>query len=208
MQLSSGHSHSRLLRPLRALPLLGALGAALACLFALAGCTIQLGSYEKPSTGPGITVHVQVVHGQEGATLLMLPVKIQNKGPYNFALDTGASSSLVDKTLATQLGLKQVGPAQPIAGIGSRELAIPVRVPQWSVDSLKLPPATIASAALFNTPTGPQLQGLLGSDVWDQFGTITIDYTNGTLTVKKQIAWFAPPQALAWRRESASAASS
>jgi aspartyl protease len=208
MQLSSGHSHSRLLRPLRALPLLGALGAALACLFALAGCTIQLGSYEKPSTGPGITVHVQVVHGQEGATLLMLPVKIQNKGPYNFALDTGASSSLVDKTLATQLGLKQVGPAQPIAGIGSRELATPVRVPQWSVDSLKLPPATIASAALFNTPTGPQLQGLLGSDVWDQFGTITIDYTNGTLTVKKQIAWFAPPQALAWRRESASAASS
>ena len=83
-----------------------------------------------------------------------------------------------------------------------------MRVPQWSVDSLKLPPATIASAALFNMPSGPQLQGLLGSDVWDQFGTITIDYTNGTLTVQKQIAWFAPSQALAWRREPATATSS
>ncbi len=205
MQLSSGHSRARRARPLCTLSLLG---AAVACLFALAGCTIQLGTYEKPSTGPGVTVHVQVVHGQDGATLLMMPVKIQNKGPYNFALDTGASTSLVDKTLATDLGLKEVGPAQPIAGIGSRELAIPVRVPQWSVDSLKLPPATIASAALFNMPSGPQLQGLLGSDVWDQFGTITIDYTNGTLTVKKQIAWFAPSQSLAWRREPVTAASS
>ena len=205
MQLSSGHSRSRTSRPLCALPLLG---GALACLFALAGCTIQLGSYEKPSTGPGITVHVQVVHGQDGATLLVLPVTIQNKGPYDFALDTGASSSLVDKTLAKQLDLKQVGAAQPIAGIGSRELAVPVRVSQWSVDSLKLPPATIASAALFNTPTGPQLLGLLGSDVWDEFGTITIDYTNGTLTVKKQIARSAGSQALAWRREQANAASS
>src|SRR5258707_817371 len=158
MQLSSGHSRVRPVRPLCTLSLLG---AAVACLFALAGCTIQLGTYEKPSTGPGVTVHVQVVHGQDGATLLMMPVKIQNKGPYNFALDTGASTSLVDKTLATDLGLKEVGPAQPIAGIGSRELAIPVRVPQWSVDSLKLPPATIASAALFNMPSGPQLQGLL-----------------------------------------------
>ena len=46
----------------------------------------------------------------------------------------------------------------------------------------------IASASLYQLQRGAGLQGLLGSDIWNQFGKITIDYAAGTLTVSRQIA--------------------
>lgn len=161
---------------------------ALFCLAAFSGCTVQIGSPSTRTTGPGITAHVQIVHGQAGSTLVLLPVMIQGHGPFTFALDTGASTSLIDRALAQQLGLKQTGAPQPIVGIGSNELAVPVRIANWHIEGIKLPRVTVLSGNLQSAGQTQQLQGLIGSDIWDQFGTITIDYAQSTLTVYKQIA--------------------
>jgi predicted aspartyl protease len=166
--------------------------AACICLAALAGCSIQVGTFASTptptATGPGISIQVHVEHSQDGSTLILVPVTINNQGPFTFALDTGASTSLIDQPLARRLGLRPAGSPVPIAGISSNEQAVPVQVSHWHAGKLNLPSQIIASASLYQLQRGAGLQGLLGSDIWNQFGKITIDYAAGTLTVSRQIA--------------------
>lgn len=140
------------------------------------------------SNTSGITVTVQIAHGQDDATLVLLPVTINGKGPFTFALDTGASTSLIDTPLAQQLRLPRNGGPQPINGVSGTEQAIPVQVSNWSIEQIKLPRMTVESARLFTQQRGASIRGLIGSDIWNQFGTVTISYSDGTLTVPKQIA--------------------
>lgn len=149
---------------------------------ALASCSIGVGN-----TGPGITVPVQVVTGESGATLILLPVSIGNSGPYTFALDTGASSSLVDRAIAQRDGLQQIGTPQPISGVGGNEQAYPVRIQSWHTGSLRLPSVTAAAANIATLRHESKLQGLVGSDVWRQFGSVDINYSASTITVPRQI---------------------
>lgn len=151
------------------------------CLAALAACKIQLVS--SATTGPGTTVPLDIVHGSDGSTLALISVRINGQGSYQFALDTGASSSLIDQSLASQLRLPSAGPPQSISGVSSNETALPVKIAAWSIGKLKLPSSVIDSASLFDSHASGDVQGLLGSDVWNQFGKITIDYGAATLTV-------------------------
>lgn len=164
---------------------------ALLLLLTLAACSIHIGSSASAagSGNNGTTEKVKVVHGQNGATLVLLPVKINGQGPFTFALDTGASTSLIDRPLAQQLKLPQNGTPQPIAGVSGKEQSIPVKVNTWSVGTkITLPASTVSSANLFASQRSSGLQGLVGSDIWSQFGKITIDYSAQTLTVYKQFS--------------------
>ena len=184
--------HSQTGEQWRSRRLLGAAAVVLALLFALTGCSIHIGSPSAGAAGTsinGTTEPIKVMQGQNGATLVLLPVTINGKGPFTFALDTGASTSLIDQPLARQLNLPQNGSPQPIAGVSGKEQAIPVKVSAWSVGTkIRLPASTIASANLFASQRGSGMQGLLGSDIWTQFGKITIDYSAQTLTVYKQFS--------------------
>jgi len=103
-------------------------------------------------------------------------------------LDTGAESSLIDSTVARQAGLSVVGGPEPISGVGGVQQAVPVQINKWSVGKLQLPPTTIDSASFQDDRLGNGIVGLLGSDVLSQFGTVTINYSAGTLTVYKKVA--------------------
>src|SRR5690242_13442342 len=82
----------------------------------LAACTFpRIGSAPVASPTQGITEHVTIEHDENGATLVLLPVMIEGHGPYTFALDTGASTSLIAAPLARQLGLPQQGSPQQIS---------------------------------------------------------------------------------------------
>lgn len=163
-------------------------------MLALAACSIHIGSSANASGNKnggngGTTVQVKVAHGQDGATLVLLPVMINGKGPFTFALDTGASTSLIDQPLAQQLDLPQNGTPQPIAGVSGKEQATPVKIGNWSIGKkIKLPSSTVSSASLFASQRSAGLQGLIGSDIWMQFGKITIDYNAQTLTVYTQVS--------------------
>ena len=135
------------------------------------------------SSQQGVSEHVRIERARDGATTVLLPVTIQGRGPYTFALDTGASRSLVSTPVATELGLPRAGPAEPIQGVGGAERAIPVRITSWSTGSIRLPPMVVTSADLSPGRRGGGLQGLLGSDVWDAIGSFKLDYRTGTLTV-------------------------
>ncbi|HEX6778245.1 MAG TPA: retropepsin-like aspartic protease [Ktedonobacterales bacterium] len=174
-------------------------------LLPLAACTISFNSPNNTTNGQGISEDVQVVQGQNGATLVLLPVTIHGKGPFTFALDTGASTSLISSSLAQQLGLPTNGNSQPISGIGGVEQAVFVNISNWNTGQIKLPAISIASAPIPHD-RGTNFDGLLGSDIWNRFGKFTLDYSSSTLTVYKQIA-SAPDEQIAWlaRRKSAAA---
>ena len=158
------------------------------CLIAISGCTVQLGQTQVIQPGNGISVPVRVIQNPGGGTSLLINLTINGKGPYTFVLDTGAESSLIDSTVARNAGLSVVGGPEPISGVGGVQQAIPVQINKWSVGKLRLPPTTIDSASFQDDRLGNGIVGLLGSDVLSQFGTVTISYSAGTLTVYKQVA--------------------
>ncbi len=162
--------------------------------FLLLSCVLLLplaacggASSSSSNSNQGISENVQVVIGPNGATAVLLPVTINGKGPYTFELDTGASVSLIAASLAQQLGLPVAGSPQAITGIGGVTQSTPVTISNWSTGPIHLPKMTIASAPI-PSERGAGIQGLVGSDIWSQFGKFTLDYSNGTLTVYKQIA--------------------
>lgn len=169
--------------------LIGVCALSLLMLGLLAACSVQLtpqGGGSPSSSASGVTIPVKVVVGQNGATVILLPVTIDGSGPYNFALDTGASTSLVDTPLAQRLNLQPVGTPAPISGIASTTPAQPIRITHWHIEGLTLPADTAVAADLSGSERGSGLQGLVGSDVWRQLGTVTINYNAQTLTVPRQ----------------------
>ena len=89
--------------------------------------------------GDRLTIPLQVQTSFDGSVLALVPVYIDGNGPYNFALDTGASRSLIDQRLAEELNLPTVGRAQPVLGVfGGGEAAL-VAVRDWQVGEVDLP---------------------------------------------------------------------
>jgi hypothetical protein len=169
----------------------GAAAVCLAALLLLSGCGITLPlprtAVSQSPTGP-LTVTLRILRGADNSTLAVAPVYFGNHGPFNFVVDTGASVSLISRQLARQLGLPQSGSRQPVSGVGGVEQIVFVTVSSWRAGQLVLPAGVIGSGQLALNSGDANLQGLLGSDVWSQFGKVTLDYNAGTLTVYKAVA--------------------
>lgn len=129
------------------------------------------------------TVPIQVIKGQGGSVLVLTSVTIQGEGPFAFALDTGASQSVIDRKIIDRLGLPIVGPAGEITGITGSTDARMVRIEQWSLGTAQLPSDEVVTISFPEPNRGQEFQGLLGSDILSQFGAITLDYDNQRLTL-------------------------
>jgi predicted aspartyl protease len=165
-----------------------ALALVIVTLGGLSACTISLRSSTPTVCDQGISAPAQVKKDFQGNTLVLVSVTLEGQGPYVLALDTGASKTLVDRTVAQKLQLPVAGPPQQFSGIGGQQQATPVRINTWNIGQIKLPPSEIASITLGEAQRSAGIVGFLGSDLMDRFGLISIDYSNGTLTVYKQIA--------------------
>ena len=100
---------------------------------------------------------------------------------FPFLIDTGSSKTLVDDALARKLHLTTVGRPIQVTGVGCSEAARKVRLSSWSIAGQRLP-NIIATSSVIAGANGHAF-GLLGSDVLSHFGTISIDYAHGQLTL-------------------------
>jgi predicted aspartyl protease len=160
---------------------------ALVALGGLAGCTVAFGQPVVTGCDNGITAPVHVQRDITGSTIVIASVTIDGHGPYPLAVDTGASVSILDRSVAESANLPQVGNPEPVAGVGGSQNATPVQVDSWSVGKITLPAMRIASLSLPEAQKTNGIVGLLGSDVLSRFGVVQIDYSNGTLVVFAQI---------------------
>ncbi|MEU8844815.1 retropepsin-like aspartic protease [Streptomyces sp. NPDC048564] len=111
------------------------------------------------------------------------PREYRGPGPFSFALDTGASTSVVDENVANRVGLERTGERRSVSGVlGTGEVPV-ARVDQWEVGDIRLDPGEVTVIDLGPPRGGGGIQGLLGSDVLSDFGSITVDYDDGVLTI-------------------------
>ncbi len=146
-----------------------------------AGCLNRSVVVESPRTS-GAQVPLTILRAGDQA-LAFVPVYIDGQGPFAFALDTGASHSLIEKRLADRLGLPTDNRAVRLSGITAVATGRQVWVGRWKVGEVALPARLLVTLDLNQNDTESGMQGLLGSDVLSQFGRVTIDYKNGTLTL-------------------------
>ena len=163
-------------RPLRPLlAVVAAVGAIVA--FGAASASAQ-------SILPGGKVPIKVFHSPTGAAAVLVPISIGSHHGY-FILDTGAEKSMIDKRVAKQLKLRQVGRRHTLCGIsGCNRPTRSVNVPGWQLGGVALPSTNLAQGDMLELFPGPTLAaGLLGADMLSAYGKINIDFANSVLTL-------------------------
>jgi len=182
---------------------LSAIGALVLLCLTLAACAPRLTLPVTLANTPahGVTVPAEIRHGAQGSTLVVVEVLIHGRGPYPMALDTGASLTLIDCALANKLNLPVAGSPEQITGVGGAQRVTPVSISQWSLGQAQLPAMTITSSSLAELSSSAGVDGLLGSDVLDRFGAVTIDYASSQVTLYQTNA--GGGSSSRWSRESA-----
>jgi len=131
-----------------------------------------------------LVVPVKIVHHKSSVQVLV-QLKIHSK-PFYFLVDTGASVTLIDSTVAKSLGLAAIGAPGKATTIGCSAPIQPVALADWSVGSQALPGSLIPSqrTELAGKKIGGiPVAGLLGADLYYLYGTMTVDFKNATMTL-------------------------
>ena len=142
----------------------------------------------RPAPSGQLTVPLKIVQGPTRSTLALVPVSIEGQGPYDFALDTGASNSTIDTTLAKKLNLQQVGSAGQVTGVAAMTQAQFLGVSKWQVGDIMLPETKLIGVELGGPNAQAGLAGLLGSDILSQYGAVTIDYGKKFLVLRAKVS--------------------
>jgi len=192
MRLNSHWSWPRLRLPqargwlLAMIAALGALALVVSACSLTAGPTTGNNGFSSNTgsvtTGKGQTTKVTILRGGGGTAMILVPVTIDDHGPYDFALDTGAGITLIDTQLADTLQLPVTGNSAQVAGLGGTQDVTPVHVDAWNAGTISLPAANIGRTGLASFKQDSGVRGLLGSDVLSSFGKITINYDTGQLS--------------------------
>ena len=134
-----------------------------------------------PPSRPAEFVAFRLAHPQK--PLIVVPVVVNDKGPYEFAVDTGASTSVVSSTLARELGLVTENIPSVTAGGGSVQ-AERSRLESVSVGGTRqqdLPVIVSDFLTMLNRVIGVQLEGIVGYNFLRNY-RVTIDYPSALLS--------------------------
>ncbi len=128
--------------------------------------TLAPALHAKPQCPASVTsLHFRPGHGSQ----IIAPVMIDQTGPYDFLVDTGAQVTIIDSSLAASLHLNQEGAAQ-LVGIGFHEQAGFVQTASFALGSEEVTGlrVLVRSAALSNS-ADPAVRGILGGDFLGRF---------------------------------------
>jgi predicted aspartyl protease len=148
-------------------------------IFALVVCSSALAA-TPPDNGSALPI--RTLHDY----LMVISLSINENGPYDFLVDTGTTTTLIEPELAKELALK------PVDRMALTSLANSVPVPRYFLKTLTAGPASVAHLEALGTPL-PELRaldrrirGVLGMNFLMQF-SFRLDYANHSLEL-----WTAP----------------
>jgi len=160
----------------------------LLCLLALITCATSARAQQFDISGNKKRVYVpfKVVR-----SMVIIQLKINKKGPYNFILDTGVGLTLItDPLLADSLNIENKRTIK-IAGLGERDDYEAIIAPVLNIDiAHQLISRDVSVAILKNdffglsNYAGIPIHGLLGSDFFNKLA-VKISFTDSTLTVTR-----------------------
>jgi predicted aspartyl protease len=148
---------------------------ALILLFSCCGA-FALAAPHSPEPNTNTHLRVRTISGY----LMVVSVSINDRGPFDFLIDTGTNTTLFDPQLATELGL------QPKDRPKLASLASATDVPRYYFQTFRVGPASVSNQEGLSVPL-PQLtaldrkiRGVLGMNFLLQF-SFCLDYDRGTL---------------------------
>ena len=111
---------------------------------------------------------------------IVVPVKIDHAGPYEFLVDTGAQVTIVDPALAAELHLKTQGTVE-IVGVGSRSAGSFAKLDSLEAGSQTVGKHLVVVKALAHfQSSGLHIRGILGEDFLARFDVL-IDNAHNVL---------------------------
>jgi len=122
--------------------------------------------------------------------LILIRVAVNGREGMHFLLDTGASVSVINRTVAAELGLEARGRLVEVIGAAGRTEASFTRVESISMPGLELMNQRLLAVDLdrFLPYVGRQVDGILGSDFISRF-VLKIDYERQTLAAYRPSAY-------------------
>ena len=110
----------------------------------------------------------------------IVPVSVNDRGTYSFLLDTGTQITILDRDLASELGLKMGGRAALISATvndtAARARIDKISAGPWEVSNLKV----VVYGVKNLRAAGIEVRGVLGEDFLEQFDVL-IDNTHHRL---------------------------
>jgi predicted aspartyl protease len=129
---------------------------------------------------PGIPIRL----ANPAKPLILVDVHANSRGPFQFAIDTGTSTSAITPDLAKELGLTTLE-IPPIAGGGGQILASASMFNSFQLGGAKIDNLAVVVADFFtmlNAAIGAKLDGIVGYNFLRNF-KVVIDYPGETLTL-------------------------
>jgi len=120
------------------------------------------------------TVRFRLAGGAQ--PLILVPVEVNDQGPFDFILDTGAGPSLLSVELAEKLKVNVLGSKQGQSAGGAVSVSL-AKVDSFSVGTARLPDVDVGIVDLkhIGTTVGAKIDGDLGYNFLKSF-RISIDY--------------------------------
>lgn len=156
--------------------------AALAALLTTGATDCQPPDQPRAGTSGQVSVPLKVINSRDG-TVVLVPVKINGRGPYDFQLDTGASVSTIDQALSQRLHLRETGDMAQITGVAGDTMVPIVAVRRWTLGGQRLHGRDMPALDLGDDPVAGRVDGLLGSDELGRAGAV-IDYKRRRLVLR------------------------
>jgi hypothetical protein len=112
--------------------------------------------------------------------LLVIPVKINQSGPFDFMVDTGSQLNVIDPALAAQLDLKSQGTVGLVATAAYSQASVGVLDSLEAGSQVVLKPLVVVQDLGPIQAADPRIRGVLGENYLAHFDVL-IDYSRGLL---------------------------
>jgi predicted aspartyl protease len=138
---------------------------------------------DEPGDRSAISIPFRLASPEQ--PLMLLPVFVNGRGPFQFVVDTGTSRTTLSFELARKLGIVAIGDRHGTGGGGD------VRILSGTADSLAVGKASVDNLSIgvgeflsrLSAAAGAKFDGIIGDNFLNQF-EVTIDYPRNIVDLR------------------------